>query len=206
LGDAFRRPARGAALDPEDNSPASTRDPYDRLRRVAAKPQRPVRFEEDDELDSGYGVDYDEEGYEPAARPRPRRRASGPPPDRTYRPPASQQLGSIIASAAPQTRFLATVAGLSLLSLVFMIATVAGRQGSMADWMPIHLNAEGSPDRWGSPDTVWRIPLMVFMLTVMSGVVAWFAGKHDAFAARFAVGSVLLVHALAWIAVVGLAW
>ncbi len=112
----------------------------------------------------------------------------------------------MIAAAAPQTRFVAAIAGISVVSIVFMAATVAGRRSSLPNWMSIHLNAEGKPDLWGSQDTLWRIPLMVVMLTIMSGAVAWYAGRSDSFATRFAVGSVVLIHALSWIALVSLAW
>jgi hypothetical protein len=206
LGDAFRPSARSRPMEEIDHSPAATRDPYDRLRRVASKPQRPISYDDELVFDEFSEPGYGTPSYEEAPRVRPRRKPTAPPQERTYRPPATEQIGGMIAAAAPQTRFMAAIGGFSLISLVFMAATVAGRKSSLPDWMPIHLNAEGNPDLWGSPSTLWRIPLMVVMLSIMSGVVAWFVGKSDPFAARFTVGSLILIHALSWIALIGLAW
>lgn len=87
-----------------------------------------------------------------------------------------------------------------------MAATVAGRIGSLPDWIPIHLNAEGEPDLWGTASTLWRLPLMVLMLSIMSGVVAFYLWKRDLFAARFTLASTILIHVLGWIALVNLVW
>jgi hypothetical protein len=87
-----------------------------------------------------------------------------------------------------------------------LVATVAARQGKLIDWMPIHLNAAGAPDRWGSPTTLWRLPLMVVMVTLMGAVLAWFAAKRDAFAVQFVLAATLLIQALCWIALINMAW
>lgn len=112
----------------------------------------------------------------------------------------------MIAAAAPQTRFLASVIGIDLLSVVLMAATVAGRTSSMPDWFPIHLNAEGDPDLWGTPGSLWRIPLMAVMFTLMACAFAWFTSRRDPFAARFAIGATILLQLLCWIALINLAW
>jgi hypothetical protein len=94
----------------------------------------------------------------------------------------------------------------ALLSLVLMAASVAGRIGSLPDWVAIHVNAEGTPDRFGTPATLWRVPLMATMLTLMSAAVAFYLAKRDPFASRFALTSTLIIHALAWIALIHLLW
>lgn len=213
LGDAFRKTGRRpSSIDPSE-LPLDSNEPYDRLRKVASKPPRQVEFDNPEYDDfGGYEEDFDR--YEPAPREREKSRRTGgrrspaPPPRSTGSPrqPTGQQIGGLISSAAPQTRFMAAVAGIGLISLVFMAATVAGRMGSLPDWIPIHLNAEGTPDRWGTSSTLWRIPLMVVFVSLMSVAVAWAVGKRDAFAVRFTLGSTLLIHALCWIALVNLAW
>ena len=80
------------------------------------------------------------------------------------------------------------------------------RLDSLPDWIPIHLNAEGDPDLWGTSSTLWRIPLMAFVLTIMSLFVAWYLWRRDQFAARFTLLSTLLIHALSWIALVNFVW
>ncbi len=213
LGDAFRKSGRRTVPADQTELPLDSNEPYDRLRRVAAKPPRQVEFEESDYDDfNAYEDDFDR--YEPVPREREKtRRTSGrrtpTPPMRSNGParqPATQQIGGLISAAAPETRFIAAVGGIGLISLVFMAATVAGRMGSLPDWIPIHLNAEGTPDKWGTSSTLWRIPVMVVFVSLMSASVAWAVGKRDAFAVRFALGSTLLIHALCWIALVNLAW
>jgi hypothetical protein len=185
------------------------------LRRVAARPQRPVTFDEQSEIEDPYLGNFEAEdfGASPAAprEQRSRRRMATPAPAVERRPgpprtPASQQIGGLIAAAGPQTRLVVGVGGFALLSLVFMAATIAGRMSSLPDWIPIHLNAEGQPDLWGTASTLWRIPLMVLMLTLMSAAVSWYLWKREPFAARFTLASTVLIHALSWIALVNLVW
>jgi hypothetical protein len=213
LGDAFRRPNRSSDAAPDDRSPRSTRDPYDRLRGVASRPQRSVDLGADEYVDEPYDSGYDADPYgDPPPAPREqrsRRRSSAPPQERRPSPPrtpATQQIGGFIAAAAPQTRLVVGVGGFALLSTVFMAATVAGRMSSLPDWLPIHLNAEGEPDLWGSSSTLWRIPLMTAMLTLMSIGTAWYLWKRDPFAARFTFASTVLIHALSWVALINLVW
>jgi hypothetical protein len=216
LGDAFRRPSRRQELEPDDRSPSSTRDPYDRLRRVASRPPRSVEVDEVtefEEYDEAIIGGYDAEEYDalpPVPRePRSRRRTIAAPAERrpsVPRTPATQQIGGLIAAAAPQTRLIVGVGGFALLSLVFMAATVAGRKSSLPDWIPIHLNAEGEPDLWGTAATLWRIPLMAAMLTIMSAAVGWYLWKRDPFASRFMLASTVLIHALCWVALINLVW
>lgn len=213
LGDAFRRPNRRQEAEPDDRSPSSTRDPYDRLRRVAARPPRAIENDAGDEFDDSYlggfaPGEYDDLPPVPREQ-RSRRRAPASTNERRAtapRTPATQQIGGLIAAAAPQTRLIVGIGGFALLSLVFMAATVAGRMSSLPDWMPIHLNAEGRPDLWGSSSTLWRIPLMAVMMTLMSAGVAWYLWKRDPFAARFTLASTVLIHALTWVALINLVW
>lgn len=212
LGDAFRRSERRSDATPDARSPSSTRDPYDRLRGVASRPARPIDVDLDPEFDEPYERSFIDEEFEdrPApARETSRRRSPAQQQERrpaTPRTPATQQIGGLIAAAAPHTRLFAGIAGFALLSLILMIATLAGRMSSIPDWLPIHLNAEGQPDLWGSSSTLWRIPLMGGMLTLMSVGVAWYLWKRDPFAARFMFSSTVLVHALCWIALINLVW
>lgn len=212
LGDAFRKTGRRTAPADQPELSSDSNEPYDRLRRVASMPSRQIEFDTPDDDREGYEDDFDRHAPAPRERDKSRRPGKRRAPaasvrsNGTTRQPAGQQIGGMISSAAPQMRFIAAVAGIGLISLVFMAATVAGRMGSLPDWIPIHLNAEGTPDKWGTSSTLWRIPVMVVFVSLMSAAVAWAVGKRDAFAVRFALGSTLLIHALCWIALVNLAW
>lgn len=112
---------------------------------------------------------------------------------------------SLPRPAVPDS-MLAAVVGGSVVGLVLMAVALALRVGDLPSWIPIHLNASGDPDRWGSPNTLWRIPLAVAMCTIMSLVVAVLIWKRDAFAARFVVASSVLIQLLAWVAVIDALW
>jgi hypothetical protein len=105
-----------------------------------------------------------------------------------------------------EQRSLLTIVGINLASVVLMALVLAIRIRSVDAWIPIHFNAEGSPDLWGSNATLWRIPLMAGICTVMACLLAWFMLKRDAFAARFSLLSALLIQALGWVGMLRLLW
>lgn len=208
LGDAFHRPSQR----PDESQPSRS---LPRERTGSLRPQRGVSrpYVEDnverEEVREAYSAAYDDSFDEPfpEREPRSRRRQqSGRTSLAPARPPATQQISGLLAAAGPQTRFIASVGGIVLVSLVLMAATLLARIGSLPDWIPIHLNAAGEPDRWGTNETLWRIPLMAVVFTLMSGVVSWYLRHRDAFGARFLVMSTTLVHVTSWIAVINFVW
>ncbi|MGI8475192.1 MAG: DUF1648 domain-containing protein [Thermomicrobiales bacterium] len=114
-------------------------------------------------------------------------------------------ISGALAKADATRRFVLGALGVGAVSLVMMVATLAARMSLLADWIPTHLNAEGTPDSWGTASTLWRIPLLVVMSTAMCLVVGWFAGRKDAFAQRFMIVSTLLIQMVAWVALLHLA-
>jgi hypothetical protein len=204
LGDAFgrrqsRRPIRDEPSTYEAEPREPVEDPYDRLRVQSARQRRAAPIDE-------FGVDdwSDQPAPPPARYP-------GGVPSRLRRTESARQIkapnfGAAIQFANQFERPVVITLGIGLVSLVLMAATVAARQSQLADWMPIHLNAAGAPDHWGSPATLWRLPLMVVMATLMSAVLAWFAAKRDTFAVQFVLASTLLIQALCWVALINLAW
>ncbi|MER3437152.1 MAG: hypothetical protein C4346_05915 [Chloroflexota bacterium] len=105
-----------------------------------------------------------------------------------------------------QDRLVLGVLGGSTLSLLVMALVISLRNNALPAWIAIHINAAGNPDRWGTPATVWRVPLMAAMLTVMNLIAGTFLARWDRFAARFLLGSSILIHVLAWMALIGLLW
>ena len=94
------------------------------------------------------------------------------------------------------------ILGISVFSLLVMVATLGNRTGNLADAFPIRLDAFGQTNRWGNPETLWRIPLLAGMLTVMNLVAAWFVSPRDRFGSRFLLGATLVVHLIAWVALI----
>ena len=207
LGDAFgRRESRPPRNDErpelESNVEPPVDDPYDRLRVRSARQRRAVptdEYEFDEWPGQTEAPRLEEPRYPGAGRTR--RRIAVP-----RRQLATPKLGTAVKFANQFDRPLLIILGVGAISLVLMAATVATRRSQLVGWMPIHLNAAGSPDRWGSPSTLWRLPLMVAMISLLGVVIAWFAAKRDAFVVQFVLASSLLVHALCWIALINLAW
>jgi hypothetical protein len=136
------------------------------------------------------------------ARSRQRSRRAAPAQNR----PSMQLPAALATVAAAQDRTVLAAIGGSVFSLFMMVATVSSRSDSLPAWIPIHLNAAGDVDRWGTASTVWRLPLMTAMLTLATFVGALFVSRRDPFAARFLLVSVLLIHMLAWIGLVRILW
>ncbi len=87
-----------------------------------------------------------------------------------------------------------------------MIASIAAGAGDLPEWFPIHYDASGNVDRWGTQSVLWRIPFGAFMAMIMSLVIAAFLWKRDRFAARFAITGSAVVQVLAWVALIDFIW
>ena len=103
----------------------------------------------------------------------------------------------------PLALALLAIAGFSLL----VMATIMGnRLGALPAVVELRLDAAGNPYRWGVPHTLWNLPLLGTMLTLMNLVVAWFTSPHDRFASRFCLAAALVVQLLIWVPVVRFLW
>jgi hypothetical protein len=134
-------------------------------------------------------------GYAPGSRRRSARRG-----EQRARPAVSVPRPAIDDGA------VVAVIAASLLSLVFMIATIAAGAGDLPDWFPVHLNASGDPDRWGNSGWLWRIPFGALMTLVMSLAIAALVWKRDRFAARFTIVGTAAAQVLAWVALIDFIW
>lgn len=122
---------------------------------------------------------------------------------RRYQPPA---VSFGFASGLAADRVSAFFAGGVLLSLAGLAILMATRLSGLPDQVAIHLNAAGQPNLWASPETLWRIPFSLLMISVMGGLVAFRLHKHDHFAAHFLLGALLVIHLIGWIAALQLLW
>jgi hypothetical protein len=90
--------------------------------------------------------------------------------------------------------------GANLLSLLVMAVRLATQINQLPAALPVHLDAAGFPDAWGTPGVLWRLPLIAGMTFLMNLVVAWFIAPIDRFAARFVLAAALGVQLIVWIA------
>jgi hypothetical protein len=190
--------SRSGANRPAQPTPASTGD---------SSAESDEWIYESDWNTGEYEEEYVDGGYDSvplrrkagASRPRTRPRSSPRSPGITV-PPA------IGAAIAAQDRSVLGLLGVGIGGILIMTLVVAARIGNLPDIVPIHLDASGTPDLWGTSSTIWRVPVAVTMITVINTVTAWYISARDPFAARFLVGSAILAQVIAWIALFLLLW
>jgi Protein of unknown function (DUF1648) len=156
-------------------------------------------------------VAFEDEYYENDYSYAPPRRRAGSSRNRSRsrpapRPPSITVPPAIGAAIAAQDRSVLGLLGVATGGILLMTLVLASRLGNLPDVLPIHLDASGAPDLWGTKTTLWRIPLAVTMITLINAVTAWYLTPRDPFAARFLIGSALLAQVIAWIALFLLLW
>jgi hypothetical protein len=156
-------------------------------------------------------VAFEDEYYEDEYNYAPPRRRAGLSrtrgrPRPAPRPPSMTVPPAIGAAIAAQDRSVLGLLGVATGGILLMTLVLASRLGNLPDVLPIHLDASGTPDLWGTKTTLWRIPLAATMITLINTVTAWYLTPRDPFAARFLVGSALLAQVIAWIALFLLLW
>ncbi len=201
----------GARRGGSERGTGRSADSAARTRRRAGYPPesrwagRSAAWDESDESD--FLADAEVPPYPPVPRHRSGRSATrGRRGASTRTGPALRVPAAVSAVLLSQDRLVAGVLGGSVLSLLLMAIVISLRNDALPAWLAIHINAAGNPDRWGTPATVWRVPLMAAMLTVMNLIAGSFLARWDRFAAQFLLGSSLLIHVLAWMALIGLLW
>lgn len=129
-----------------------------------------------------------------------RPRAQRPPLPRPSMPPA---LAAAFSGQDP--RLLLTAAG-SLLSLAVMAVVTFARVDALSGWFPLHIDASGETTRWGTDTALWRLPLGLAMLTIMNIAGAVILGMREQRIAWILIGSLPLIHIIAWIALILIGW
>jgi hypothetical protein len=189
--------------DIDDRSPSSSRDRYDRLRRVGNRPPRRV------EVDPYDDPDFDEHGYE-ADAPMVERRRQGRLAARSATPGLRQQqlrsVGTLVANPSPELRPIMVGALISAVSLILLSILMLVRNGELAAWYPTRWNAEGEATVYGTTATAWRLPIFALFTTIMALGLGWWLRAREPFAAQFLAVGTLLIHGLIWISAITLLW
>lgn len=203
--DRFRRSRSADIDDPiaDDRSLRSTRDPYDRLRNTTSRPPRRVEFDPDDDADLSYLDEAEETRHGGSTRPR-------RPPTRRQTPRVESQLfravGASLANPAPEIRPLAIGGIAALASLLLLCILVLVRSNSLAAWIPMHLDAEGTADEYGTMATIWRLPFFALMSTLAAMGIGWWLRSREAYATQFLIVGALLIHGLIWVGAINMLW
>ena len=187
----------------DDRSATASRDPYDRLRRVGSRPPRRVEVDPYDDPEFG---DYDDFAETlPAERGRlgrGRKRSATP----GLRQQQLRQVGALVANPAPEMRPIVLGALISLGSLVILSLLLLLRGGDLPAWYPTRWNAEGDATVFGTPATVWRLPVFAFFSTVLALGLGWWLRVREPFASQFLAVGVLLIHVLIWVSAITILW
>lgn len=151
-----------------------------------------------------------EETVNSPSEPRVRRRTA---PATSRRRPPARSIGRPVVSVPNVTmpRFVAeadligdrpglVLLGISVFSAALMAAITSNLVGRVDPTIGIHVDAAGFTDRWADAASLWRIPLLVTMVTLINFTIAWFTASFDRFATRVLLGGTLLVHVVAWMA------
>lgn len=96
--------------------------------------------------------------------------------------------------------------GVALLSVALMSFLTSDRIGLLGETIPTHVSASGDPENIMTRDAVWNIPLLAGMIMVMNVAASWFISRIDQFASRFLLSAGLLVHFIAWVALIKYLW
>jgi hypothetical protein len=96
--------------------------------------------------------------------------------------------------------------GVSCMSLLAMAIIVANRIGALNPVISTHLSASGIAEGFASRTTIWHLPLMAAMLTLMNLVAAWFVSPLDRFASRFLLATSVIVQFVVWVALLRILW
>lgn len=156
-----------------------------------------------DEQDIANGVDDwadQERGPRRGRQPMERARAPRPPLPRPSMPPA------LSAAIAGQDSRLLLIAAGSILSLVAMVIVTFTRVDALSGWFPLHIDASGNATNWGTDSALWRLPLGLAILTVMNISSAIVLGLREQRIAWILIGSLPLIHVVAWIALILIGW
>jgi hypothetical protein len=138
------------------------------------------------------------------------RRRAGRGPARQRAPRIDQQrfreMSAVFANPAPEFRPLMMGGLAAATSLVLLSILILVRSGSADDWIPLHLNAEGTPTGFGTTGALWRLPFFALLTTVMAFGLGWWLRAREAYAVQYLVVGALLVHCLIWVGAINLLW
>jgi hypothetical protein len=87
-----------------------------------------------------------------------------------------------------------------------MAFLVSDRIALLGGTIPTHVSANGDPENIKTRDAVWNIPLLAGMVMLMNIGASWFISRIDRFASRFLLSAGLLVHFIAWVALIKYLW
>ena len=154
------------------------------------EPRTPVEDDANDPAAGRTDVEAGENAVEPAARRNDR--------SRPWRAPRGSGIALLEDGNAIRLASMVFVSAAAMWVLTRVLI------GSVGDPLTLRLGVDGTPGTTGSSGTVWRVPFVATMLALMTIGTGLLVARRDLFAARFVLGSGVLVQALIWVAAITL--
>lgn len=159
---------------------------------------RAARYRESDVYD-----DPDLDYQEPAVRYRARRAARPRP---TIVMPRVQVPASVAGADIVRDPVALALLGAGVILALISALVTFSRVRRLPESIELRYDAYGLPTRWGPPESLWQLPLLVAMVTIISLVIAVAVSRHDRFASRFLLAAALVVGLLTWVPLARFLW
>lgn len=115
-------------------------------------------------------------------------------------PPSGRTLSPLLRPVLLEDQVSLGLLALAVLMNVVMVVYILTQYEGLPASLVLHWNANGDPDRIGSPREIWTLPIITGLVTIANFVLAWSIVTFDRFAARFLLGATCLVQLVAWVA------
>ena len=210
-----RRQRRGPAPELRDEQIASPSQPAPEVSFGARRPPASDR-KLSDGVDGGALFDLDDEpldaGYDelldpyPAQQPPRRVRRYSARPRPTIVMPKVHVPSSVAQADILEDSVALGLLGASVVVAVVMALVTFSRVGDLPSTIELRYDADGFPTLWGPPKSLWQLPLLVTMVTLINLVLAVALSRFDRFASRFLLAASLVIGLLTWVPAARFLW
>jgi hypothetical protein len=168
------------------------------------------------EVDAGTLYDLDDEPLDatydepvdpyPARQPTRRARRYSARPRPTVVMPKVHVPSSVTQADILQDPVALGLLGASALVAVVMALVTFSRVGDLPPVIELRFDSDGYPTLWGPPKSLWQLPLLVTMTTLINLVLAVALSRFDRFASRFLLAASLVIGLLTWVPAARFLW
>ena len=103
-----------------------------------------------------------------------------------------------------QDRLGLVLLGIGFLTILALTGFLSFRFPALSRLVPLHFDAAGSPDRFGSRGQIFIIPSIGLLVLLLNGVLGGLTYRRERMASYLLWGGAVLVQVLVWIAAAGI--
>jgi len=97
-----------------------------------------------------------------------------------------------------------TLLGSALVLLIALFGYISMRYDSLADLQPLHFDAAGQPDRWGTRVQVFTLPFIGLLALIANGGLGFLLYERERTATYLLWSGAIVVQVLVWGAILGI--